>query len=73
MAPKSTTVTRSFKSGRAVPKRVTNGARHTSSASESSGGVSSNSAAIAAAGSCWGTTCAARSAQVKAPIKAVEA
>jgi hypothetical protein len=61
VAPKSTTVTRSFRNGRTVPNRVTSWARHASSASESSGGVSSNSAAIAAASSCRGTTCSIRS------------
>nr|WP_158072138.1 hypothetical protein [Streptomyces sp. CB01580] len=40
---------------------MTSWVRHASSASESSGGVSSNSAAIAAVGSCRGTTCSIRS------------
>ncbi|BFO18072.1 hypothetical protein SHKM778_44600 [Streptomyces sp. KM77-8] len=61
VASKSTTVTRSFRNGRTVPNRVTSWVRHASSASESSGGVSSNSAAIAAANSCRGTTCSIRS------------
>ncbi|GAV37170.1 hypothetical protein Saa2_00043 [Streptomyces acidiscabies] len=57
MAPKSTTWTRSLRNGRTVGNRVTSIDRHASSASESSGGVSSNSAAIAAASSSRGTTC----------------
>lgn len=60
MAPKSTTVTNSFRNGRTVPNRVTSWVRHASSASESSGGDSSNSAAIAAASSWRGTTCSIR-------------
>ncbi|MFF2652631.1 hypothetical protein [Streptomyces sp. NPDC058045] len=39
---------------------MTSWLRHASPASESSGGVSSNSAAIAAASSCRGTTCSIR-------------
>jgi hypothetical protein len=61
VAPKSTTLTRSFRNGRTVPNRVTSIARHAWSASESSGGVSSNSAAIAAASSLRGTTASIRS------------
>lgn len=57
VASKSTTVTRIFRNGRTVPNRLTSMARHASSASESSGGVSSNSAAIAATSSWRGTTC----------------
>ncbi|MFH8224859.1 hypothetical protein ACH4D7_37750, partial [Streptomyces sp. NPDC018063] len=50
VASKSTTLTSSLRNGRTVPNRFTSMARHASSASESSGGVSSNSAVIAAAG-----------------------
>lgn len=44
-----------------MPNRVTGWVRHASSASESSGGVSPNGPAIAAAGSCRGTICSIRS------------
>ncbi len=54
VAPQSTTWTKSLRNGRTVPNRPTSMDRHVSSASESSGGVSSNSAAIAAASSCRG-------------------